>query len=388
MKRLKEKPWFNYAVAACIAVILYVVLTHLPGFREGLRTFLGYFRPVILGCVIAYLINPLSKLYERSVFRRIKKEKTRESLSTVLAFITVILFLTFLMLILIPQLIESISLFVANLDTYAATVNDMLDRIGVSASMLHLDHVISSSEAILETVTDYIRNNLNTILSMSVSAGKEVLLFLIAFLLSIYLLGGKRRLKDSGKRLLRASVSEGRYEKIRDFFAKSHKIFNRYIAFNLLDSLIIGIVNAIFMTALGMPYAGLVSFVVAVTNLIPTFGPVVGAAIGGFVLVLVKPWYALAFLIFTVVLQCIDAYLIKPKLFGDSLGVSGLWILIGVVIGGRMFGIVGILLAIPGVAILDMLYREYFMPWLEARRKQDSDSPTEHKENDPQETDK
>ncbi len=380
MKRLKEKPWFNYAVAACIAVILYVVLTHLPGFREGLRTFLGYFRPVILGCVIAYLINPLSKLYERSVFRRIKKEKTRESLSTVLAFITVILFLTFLMLILIPQLIESISLFVANLDTYAATINDMLDRIGVSASTLHLDHVISSSEAILETVTDYIRNNLNTILSMSVSAGKEVLLFLIAFLLSIYLLGGKRRLKDSGKRLLRASVSEGRYEKIRDFFAKSHKIFNRYIAFNLLDSLIIGIVNAIFMTALGMPYAGLVSFVVAITNLIPTFGPVVGAAIGGFVLVLVKPWYALAFLIFTVVLQCIDAYLIKPKLFGDSLGVSGLWILIGVVIGGRMFGIVGILLAIPGVAILDMLYREYFMPWLEARRKQDSDSPTEHKE--------
>ena len=380
MKRLKEKPWFNYAVAACIAVILYVVLTHLPGVRKAIGTFLGYCRPVIFGCVIAYLINPLSKLYERSVFRRIKKEKTRESLSTVLAFITVILFLALLLLILIPQLIESISLFVANLDTYAATVNDMLDRIGVSASTLHLDHVISSSEAILETVTDYIRNNLNTILSMSVSAGKGVLLFLIAFLLSIYILGDKRRLKDGGKRLLRASVSEGRYEKIRDFFAKSHKIFNRYIAFNLLDSLIIGIVNAIFMTALGMPYAGLVSFVVAVTNLIPTFGPVVGAAIGGFVLVLVKPWYALAFLIFTVVLQCIDAYLIKPKLFGDSLGVSGLWILIGVVIGGRMFGIVGILLAIPGVAILDMLYREYFMPWLEARRKQDSDSPTEHNE--------
>ena len=220
MNRLKEKPWFNFTIAACIAVILYVVLTHLPGVREGIRTFLGYFRPVILGCVIAYLINPLSKLYERSVFRRIKKEKTRESLSTVLAFITVVLFLALLMLILIPQLIESISMFVANLDTYAATVNDVLDRIGVSASTLHLDHVISSSEAILETVTDYVKNNLNTILSMSVSAGKEVLLFLIAFLLSIYLLCSKRRLKEGGKRLLRASVSESRYEKIKDFFAK------------------------------------------------------------------------------------------------------------------------------------------------------------------------
>ncbi len=380
MKRLKEKPWFNYAVAACIAVILYVVLTHLPGVREGVGTFLGYFRPVILGCVIAYLINPLSKLYERSVFRRIKTEKTREALSTVLAFVTVILFLALLLLILIPQLIESVSLFVANLDGYAATINDMFDRIGVSASTLNLDHFISSSEAILETVTDYIKNNLNTILSMSVSAGKGVVVFLIAFLLSIYLLSGKRRLKDGGNRLLKALVSESRYEKTKDFFAKSHKIFNRYIAFNLLDSLIIGIVNALFMTILGMPYVGLVSFVVAVTNLIPTFGPVIGAGIGGFVLVLVKPWYALAFLIFTVVLQCVDGYLIKPKLFGDSLGVSGLWILIGVVIGGRMFGIVGILLAIPGVAILDMLYREYFMPWLEARRKSKDDSQTEHTE--------
>ena len=380
MKRLKEKPLFNYAIAACIAVILYVILTHLPGVREGIGTFLGYFRPVILGCVIAYLINPLSKLYERSVFRRIKKEKTRESLSTVLAFITVVLFLALLMLILIPQLIESISMFVANLDTYAETVNDVLNRIGVSASTLNLDHIISSSEAILETVTNYIKNNLNTILSMSVSAGKEVVLFLIAFLLSIYLLSSKRRLKDGGKRLLRASVSESRYEKIKDFFAKSHKIFNRYIAFNLLDSLIIGGVNAVFMTILGMPYVGLVSFVVAVTNLIPTFGPVIGAGISGFVLVLVKPWYAITFLIFTVVLQCIDAYLIKPKLFGDSLGVPGLWILVGVVIGGRMFGIVGILLAIPGVAILDMLYKEYFMPWLEARHKPDIEPPTEHKQ--------
>ena len=79
MKRLKEKPWFNYTIAACIAVILYVVLTHLSGVRDGIRTLLGYFKPVILGCVIAYLINPLSKLYSRSVFRRIKKEKTREA---------------------------------------------------------------------------------------------------------------------------------------------------------------------------------------------------------------------------------------------------------------------------------------------------------------------
>ena len=369
MKRLKERPWFNYTVAACIAVTLYVVLTHLSDVHEGIRTFLGYFRPVILGCVIAYCINPLSKLYSRSIFRRIRKEKTRETFSIILAFLTVILFLTFLMLLLIPQLIASVRLFVANLDGYVATANAMLERLGVSASVLNLDGLISSSEALLSSARDYIKNNINTILSTSVDAGKGVLQFLIAFLLSIYLLTAKNRLKNSGDRLLRASVKGQKYDRVMDIISRSNKILNRYIAFNLLDSLIIGLVNALFMTVLGMPYVGLVSFVVAVTNLVPTFGPIVGAGIGVFILLLVEPWYALAFIIFTAVLQSADAYLIKPKLFGDSLGVSALWILIGVIVGGRMFGIVGILLAIPGVAILDMLYKDYVMPWLEAKGK-------------------
>ena len=369
MKRLKERPWFNYTVAACIAVTLYVVLTHLSDVHDGIRTFLGYFGPVILGCVIAYCINPLSKLYSRSIFRRIRKDKPRETFSIILAFLTVILFLTFLMLLLIPQLIAGVRLFVANLDGYVVTANAMLERLGVSASVLDLDGLISSSEALLSSVRDYIKNNINTILSTSVDAGKSVLQFLIAFLLSIYLLTAKHRLKSSGDRLLRASVSSRKYEKIKEFFSRSNKILNRYIAFNLLDSLIIGLVNALFMTVLGMPYVGLVSFVAAVTNLVPTFGPIVGAGIGIFILLLAEPWYALAFIIFTVVLQSADAYLIKPKLFGDSLGVSALWILIGVIVGGRMFGIVGILLAIPGVAILDMLYKDYYMPWLEAKGK-------------------
>jgi predicted PurR-regulated permease PerM len=120
-------------------------------------------------------------------------------------------------------------------------------------------------------------------------------------------------------------------------------------------------VNAIFMAICGMKYAVLVSMIVGVTNLAPTFGPLVGAILGAFILLLVKPWYALAFLIFTVILQTFDGYILKPKLFGESFGVSGLWILIGIIVGGRMFGVVGILFAIPAVAILDFTYKNYFL---------------------------
>ena len=369
MKRLKDKPWYTLAVALCLAVILFVLLTHWTGFWGRVKTFLGYFSPVILGAVIAYIVNPLSLLYGRTVFCWVKKEKAKVVVSNFLAFITVILFLVFLLLMLVPQLIESVTTFAANLDGYVDSLHTMLEKLGVSASALDLDRFISSSEAVIETVTEFIKNNLSVILSTSVGVGKGAVQFLIAFLLSIYLLADKQRLKDGGKRFIVAAFGGAVREKLARFLRRCHSILNRYIVFNLLDSLIVGGANAIFMAIVGMPYVGLVSFVVAVANLIPTFGPVIGAVIGSFVLLLVNPWHALAFLIFTVVLQGVDGYILKPKLFGDSLGISGLWILVGVIVGGRAFGVVGILLAIPGVAILDLLYREYLMPWLEAKDK-------------------
>ena len=122
------------------------------------------------------------------------------------------------------------------------------------------------------------------------------------------------------------------------------------------------------MLIAGMPYAVLISVIVGITNLAPTFGPIVGAIIGGFILVLVKPWYGLAFIIFTVIIQTIDGYILKPKLFGESLGVSPLMILISIILGGRLFGVGGILLAIPFAAIIDFVYRDYCLKKLEEKR--------------------
>jgi predicted PurR-regulated permease PerM len=368
--KFKEKPWYNQAVALCIAVILYVTLTNWGSVREGVGTFFHYFSPVILGVIIAYIVSPLSELYGRTLFCWIKKTRVKTFISNILAFITVILFLVFLLLMLVPQLIESVGTFAGNLDGYMASLHTWLDSLGVNASALDLDPFISSSEALIETLTEFIKKNLSVILSTSVGVGKGAVQFLIAFFLSIYLLSDKARLKGGIKTLIKAAFSGMKAEKVIKVLRRCHGILKRYIVFNLLDSLIVGSANAIFMAIVGMPYVGLVSFVVAVINLLPTFGPVIGAVIGGFVLLMVNPWHALAFLIFTLVLQTIDGYILKPKLFGDSLGVSGLWILVGVVVGGRAFGVVGILLAIPGVAMLDFLYREYFLPWLEAKKKE------------------
>ena len=365
---LKENTWFPYAAAGVITVVAFVLLTQFSEIWSGMMTFIGYFKAVILGCVIAYIVNPLAKLFHDKVFKGMKKEKTKTAISNLLAFLIVVAFLVFALVTLIPQLVQSITMFIDNLDGYVEALDNVINNLGLS-SAFNLEKLISSSEDLIKTISDFLEKHFQTIIATSTALGKNVVTWLIAFILSIYLLGEKENLKKGATRLLTAVFGQHREEGMLSFFRRCDAICSRYIVFNLIDSLLVGSVNAVFMTIMGMEYVGLVSFIVGIMNLIPTFGPIIGAAIGSFVLLMVNPGSALFFLIFTLILQILDGYIIKPKLFGNSLGVSGLWILVGVIVGGNLFGVVGILVAIPTVAILDLLYHDYLLPILESRHE-------------------
>ena len=367
-KKLRERPWYPYAVAACIAVTLYVLLMHLGTLWGAVKTFSGYFLPVFLGCILAYLMNPLAKLYQRSLFHKVKKEGLGWSASVILAVLTVVLILLFLLGTLIPQLISSGKTLVNNFDGYLSSLQALANNWGISG-YLNVDNLFNSSGNLVTRATEYLSKNLSNIVSASASAGKGVFNWVIALILSVYLLSAKTRLKAGATRLLRSLMAEEHFTRTAAFLRRCDDILSRYIVFSLLDAAIVGVANLIFMGITGMQYAGLVSVVVAVTNLIPTFGPIIGAVIGGFVLLLVHPMHALIFLIFTFVLKFLDGYVIKPRLFGNSLGVSGLQILIAVIVGGNIIGVVGNLLAIPFAAILDFVYREAFLPAMEHRAK-------------------
>ena len=370
-KRLREKPWYPNAVALCIAVVLYVLLTHLGVVWGNIRAFLGFFAPVFWGCLIAYLVRPLAKKYRDRIFRRVKRERLRTGLANGFAFGTVILIVGLLLLLILPQLVQSIGVFAGNLDGYIDSFQrligrwDFLEHFGFTSERLE-----SAMDGVIASVTGYVKENLAEILNRTADMGRGLFQFFIGFIISLYLLGERHRLKLGVQRLMKVTLRESSVQEAQRFLERCDVILGRYIVFNVIDSLIVGVLNAIFMAILGLPYVGLVSVAVAVSNLVPTLGPFVGAIIGGFVLVLVQPWYALAFLAFTLVLQIVDGYILKPRLFGSSLGVSGLWVLVGVVVGGRMFGITGILAAIPAVAILDFTWRDWLLPRLEARRQQ------------------
>ena len=369
MHRFKDRPWYSMAVAISIGVVLYVVLTHLRPILGGFGKLVKFFMPVILAVVIAYIVNPLTKLYERLFYGKSEERKKRHPISNILAFVTFILLLALILFMLIPQLFSSIVFLADHLDEYLAAARELLNNLGFAGKIEGLEEILNSSGALLKKLLEMLSKNMDSIISGTASVGKSLFNWVIAFILSIYVIGEKENLRNGLKRLFAALIPNARFDRFSDVIRKCDVILEQYVTHNFLDSLIVGIANAIFMLICRMPYVGLVTVVVALTNLIPTFGPIIGWVIGAFLLVLIKPWYALAFSLFTFALQSADAYVIKPKLFGDTLGVSGLLILIGIIVGGRMFGVVGILLAIPAVAILDMLYKDFFITKLEARKK-------------------
>ena len=326
-----------------------MILTNLGAITGSIQNILSKFTAIFLGCVLAYLVHPLASALQKRLFGKIEKKNIGWALSVFLAMILVILVLIVLLLMLIPQLIESTLLLVGNMDNYIAQLNKLIANLNIGS----LD----------------LGTSLRKIASTSADIGKNVFNWMIAFILSIYLLLAKENIKNATSRLLRALMPKKWYDIVVHFMRRCNYILVRYIVYSLLDGVIVGGATALFMAITQMQYVGLIAFVCGITNLIPSFGPVIGAVIGGFILLLVNPWHALMFLIFTGILQTLDGYVIKPKLFGDSLGVSGLLILISIVLFGNIFGIVGILLAIPLAAIFDFVYEEGILPLLEARRK-------------------
>lgn len=370
--KLFEKKWVANAVTGCIIVLFYLIVSNISILRDWFSDMIGYFSTIIYGCVLAYIMNPLVTFCEKRVFRRVKSLDMRRYLSVAVTVMVVIATLSLIMSVLIPQLFGSVQMFVSNLGVYSKQLKAYI----VKNVPMFADK-IGSSDSIMDSVIGYITHNYTNIISISTDTGKRVIEWIIAFILSVYLLLERGRMIAGAKRLLNALFKPSKCDKMIGFIKYCNKIMSKYVTLSLIDGAIVGIVTSIFMLIMDMEYVWLISIVVGVTNLIPTFGPIVGGVIGGFILLMVNPMHALAFACFVIVLQMMDGYLLKPKLFGSSFGISGLWILIFILVGGNVFGIAGILLAIPMATIVDYVYHEGILKWLENRKTEVVDKSSE-----------
>ena len=354
-----NKPWVAYTIATCSAVILFLGLSHLGVILTGVGNFLGYFSSLLVGVIFAYLLNPVALFCRNKVFRKLKNEKQKWTLSVVLAVVIFVAIFVLLLVTLIPQLINSISVFAGNLQEYMAGLsNTVSSGSGMLFGLIDYSNLQETLSNVLGNLSASLQSHASTILDTSFNVGASIANTVIGFILSIYFLLDKERLLTGFRKAFRAFMKEENYNNTRTFVNRCDSILIRYIGFTILEGAIVGVVNAVMMAILQMPYISLISVIVGVTNLAPTFGPIVGAVIGAFLLLLVQPKYALWFLILTLVLQTVDGYVLKPKLFGNSLGVPSVWILISIVLGGKFFGVPGILLAIPFAAIVNFIYQD------------------------------
>ncbi len=377
-----EKKWAPMAMAICIGVLFYYLLEHI-GVIWSIIVEIGYFvYPVVAGLILAYLINPLMRWVEAKIFKKIKKEKMRDLLSLITSLVIVIAFISLIIGTLVPQLYDSIVTLYGNREGYIAALSDWITDVGGDKVLKNFEGLFSASRNLIEYISEYVTENSEEIASGVAKLGGHIGSWLIGIVFSVYFLAGKNKVNEFGMRIISLiQKNPDRTTRTLTHIKKIDSILTRYLAFSIIDGIIVGAINALFMAIVGMQYTGLVSVIVGVTNLVPTFGPVIGALIGLLILILTDPMHALYFLIFTLVLQTIDGYILKPKLFGETFGISGLWILIAIIVGGRIFGVIGIVLAIPFVAIGDYLIRNVIMAPHTAKENTPEDMQ-EHKDED------
>ena len=374
LKELLKQKWAAYTIATCSAVALYMILSNIGIFFQWVGGLWTIFSPIVIGLIICYLMNPVSNYFERTIFKKVKKPESRHACSVILTVGCVILLLTLLILMVVPAITGSITGIVANYDVYYKNVLNLINNVNAflmkQGIQIEQSQISAYVDQLIGTVFSTLKNMLTSIMSKIGDIGSSIFNVLIGFVIAIYFLMAKKNMKQAFSRLRNALIDEDRINAGNQFWIRCNSIFIQYIGCSLLDACIIGVSNAVFMAIVGMQNITLISLIVGITNLIPTFGPLIGGALGAVFLLLTNPVHALYFLIFTVILQAMDGYVIKPKLFSNSLGLSPVLTLVSIILGGKMFGILGILLAIPVVAVADMLYGERLLPWLQKKKQE------------------
>jgi predicted PurR-regulated permease PerM len=286
--------------------------------------------------------------------------------------VCVVLLLALLLVALIPSLVQSVSKLVSNWSDYTAKLETVIEKVSAFAVAhnleLDLDNITAYLDTAMEKGVDLLKNNIGTILEKMGTIGTGVSNFAIGVVIGFCFLAVRKTIAAVVGKIRLALFRKERIERDNELLLHCHKIFIRYAGCTLLDASIIGIATLIFMLIMRMPYAPLIAVLVAITNIIPTFGPIIGAAFGVFFLILDKPLNAVFFLVFIIVIQALDGTVIKTKLFSGSLGIPGVWTMVIILLGGKVAGIAGIILAIPFAAIFVIIYKETIEPRLERRK--------------------
>ena len=332
--------------------------------------------PVLIGFALAYILNPLLRLFEFKVYKKIKKKSLLRGLSILSTYVAALIIIVAILYLLIPSIIRSIVDLVSHYDEYVSTASDFINRI--INSFMTAEHTgeyineetinrliaqfFSVSGDIFAAVADYVVEY-----GMGLFVGiKNVV---IGIFISIYVLISKEKLQAQVRKFGAAVFSETKQRHIGKYINLTHRTFSNFFVGQIVDACILMLLTFIVLIIFRMPYALLVSVIVGVTNIIPIFGPIIGAVPSFFIIFIADPKKALIFLILIIILQQIDGNIIAPKILGESTGISSLGVIIAIVIMGDLFGIFGMLIGVPVFAVCITIMKEFVESKLKKKGK-------------------
>jgi len=353
----KNSEYYKIFVAVFLAIVSSILVYFLI---DNINTVIGFISkiisilmPVIIGIVFAFFFNPIVSKLERLFNKKIeikKKNKLGRILGILCTYVIFIFLIILFLKFLVPNLLNSITIMINNfpsyLDSFSNYVRDICEKYNITPTFLeeYVSDINSIIKKIIVPNIDIIINNLAAGISGVIN---WIINFVISIIISIYLIYDKENYSNGINKLLNAYCSKKVYNKIIKTAKELYRVLGGFMVAKLLDSLIIGIITFIILVIFKFPYSLLIAFVIGVTNIIPFFGPFIGAIPVTIVLLMIDPTKALEFVIIIFLIQQFDGNILGPKLIGDKIGMKSFWVLFSIILFGGLFGVLGMIFAVP-----------------------------------------
>lgn len=374
---------FTYFLVIVACIVCYFAFLRIDDIAKFLKEVTTILQPIIMGLVFAYLLNPMVKMIERNLIpvldEKIKNEKkVRNWARNIGVFTSILITLAVVVLLLnmvLPELYESIRDMIISLPGQMNDAMEYLEAHAIKDSAISgtLNTVLENAAASLETwlrtdLISQVNQMMSSLTSGVISFFETLFNIVIGLIVSVYVLTSKEKFIGQCKKATYALFQKERANLILQVTRKSNEIFGGFVIGKIIDSIIIGIICFVVLSILKMPYTLLVSVVVGVTNVIPFFGPFIGAIPSIILILLAEPIKGLYFMIFILLLQQFDGNILGPKILGNSTGLSAFWVVFSILLGGGMFGFVGMVMGVPTFAVLYYLVNMFLNQKLQKKR--------------------
>lgn len=356
-------------ITFAVCLLLVVLVNNAPIIAGYIKKIAKVLAPITWGIVISYIINPVMVFTESKLKRLIDRKKPHPKLtraiSVAISMILLLAFLTAVIAILLPQVIESVMGIASNFSSYISTVENWVYDFFADYPDI-VEYFNNQFDSIQPKLIEYVNRLIPQLANMAVKVKDGAILFvvglkdfIIGFIVALYLLFSKERFIAQMRKCVKAIFPKGAARSIFAVASHTNKTLSGFLSGKIIDSFIIGIITFISMTIMDMEFVALISVVIGVTNIIPFFGPIIGAIPSAFLLLLAAPKQVIPFIIFIVILQQFDGNILGPKILGDSTGLSPFWVMFAIFVGGGLFGFAGMLLGVPVFAVIYALVSDF-----------------------------